>query len=456
MSLSQSGMDCTVVEADTPAPISPTHTTITAQEAPIEKSSPPHGEERPLSLEARENDTNGVGGDADGDSDSSDDEDSLKIVLERYKEAKKYFVQSNGIIYVPNSHWSKYRNYCAGCHLYVASDVPHVGGEASKSACKTIPERLPHQRSMKIEHGEDQTQRTVLPFRVRIVNRPLITAMREVVGTYDFNYDHVAPYRAIVPYHEEIRRLLQQKEHEFSKLAMIYPDDPAVRRTHSWLPGHFSYYRRHLSSVHPPDDPITDGTYPGGRDDVLYARTLLDGLRALIQFLDCDLGDLGRARQQIIKGTLERIPFPYLWHLYHPGQVIVTKKPKYQAYRVLQICGGRRAVGLEKPGAASSRKSSNLVIDCFYLDFDGNRIRALPKTISIRPYDGQLSITALEAYPLEFVPQVREILVQRGRKFVDLARVSHRRYKGLNLRESDFNKYEEVCITYLSLKDCPG
>ncbi|GLA61841.1 hypothetical protein AtubIFM54640_002374 [Aspergillus tubingensis] len=395
-------MDCTVVETDTPAAISPEHTIITAQEAPIESPSPAYGEERSLSPEFGEDDTNWVEENADGDDDSGDDEGSLKNVLKKYKEAKKYFVESNGIIYVPNAQWSEYRMYCAGCHLYVASDVPHVGGEAGK-----IPERLPHQRSIESEHSDERIQRSFLPPRVRIVNRALKMALEEVIGIYGFNHDHVAPYRAIVPYHEEFCRLLLQKEQEFSKLAMIYPDDPAVRRTHSWLPEPFAICHSHLSSVHPSNDPVADGTYPGGRDDVLRARTLLDGLRALIRFLDCDLGDLVKARQQIVKGTLERIPFSYLWHLYHPGQVIVTKKPKYQAYRVLQI-------------------------------------RPLPKTISIRPYNGQLSITALEAYPLEFEPRVGEVLVQRGRKFVDLAKVSHRRYKGLNLRGGDFNKYEEI------------
>lgn len=452
MSLSKSGMDCTLVETDTPAPTSPTHTIITAQEAPVEDPSSTSGEEGALSPEAGEVDANGVDDDTTSNSDSDDDEDSLKNVLKKYKEAKKYFTQSNGITYVPNSQWYEYRAYCVGCHLYVASDVPDVGGETRKSTCKTIPQQLPHQPSIQDEHSEKRTERYYLPFRFRIVNILLRAAMEEVVGPCYMNCDHVAPYRAIVPYYDGFRELLHQKEQEFSRLAMIYPDDPAVKRTHSWLPERFArYVKGRLSSVHPPDDPVTDGTYPGGRYDVLSARTLLDGLRALIHFLDCDLRDLVRAREQIVKRTLERIPFPYLWHLYHPGQVIITKKPKYQAYRVLQICGGRRPAGLGKSVAASFMKSSNLVIDCFCLDFDGKLIRALPKTISIRPYDGELPITALEAYPLDFEPKVRDILVQRGRKFVDLAKVSHRRYNGLNLRESDFNKYEEVSLTYLSL-----
>ncbi|PWY62168.1 hypothetical protein BO83DRAFT_421836 [Aspergillus eucalypticola CBS 122712] len=398
ISLSKFGMDCTVVEADTPAPIPPTHTTITLQAAPDRDTLLVNGEGNPVSAEFGGGDTHGVDGDMNADSDSDDDEDSLENVLKKYKEAKKYFVESDGITYVPNAQWYIYRQYCFGCHLYVASDVPHVGGETRKSTCKTIPERLPHQQSIHNEHSEERAERPLLPFRVRIMNTLLKRVMDELVGIYPFNCDHVAPYRAIVPYHEKLRKLLQQKEEEFSRLAKIYPDDPAVKRTHSWLPGRFSLSKSHLSSIHPPDDPVTDGTYPGGRDEVLHARTQLDGLRVLIHFLDCDLGDLVRVRQQIVKGTLERIPFPYLWHLFHPGGIL-----RQHLLGNLQIWSST----------------------------------AFVLTLT-------LSITALEAYQLELEPRVREILVQRGRKFVDLAKVSHRRYRGLNLRESDFNKYEEI------------
>ncbi|GLA48911.1 hypothetical protein AnigIFM63604_004497 [Aspergillus niger] len=446
MSLPKSGMDYTVVEADNPAPISPAHPTITTQEGSSEVPLPVNGVERSFSPEVGEIDADVVDGDTNGGSDSSDDEDSLKNALKKYKEAKKCFAWKNGIIYVPDTLWSAYQEYCVGCHLYVASDVPHIGGETRKPALNPIQDDQLHQKSMPNEQRDKRTDSDFLPPRVRIVNELLIEAMGKIVGTYDLNHDHVAPFRCIVPYHEAFRSLLQQKEHEFSRLATTYPDDPAVRRTHSWLPESLAYcVSRQLSSVQPPDAPITDGTHPEGRGDVRLARILLDGLRALIYFLDSDLGSLVKAHHQITQGSLERIPFAYLWYLYHPGQVIVTKRPKYQAYCVLQVCGGRRPVGRTAKEAASVKKVSNLVIDCFYLDFDGKQIRALPKTIFIRPYDGQLPITTLGAYPLKYeTHDLGEMLIKRGRKFIDLVRVSHRRYKGLNLRESDFNKYEEI------------
>ncbi|OJJ76617.1 hypothetical protein ASPBRDRAFT_192737 [Aspergillus brasiliensis CBS 101740] len=439
-------MDCTVVEAVTPVPISPVHTTITVQEAPNEVPPSAIGEELPSASEAGEDDTNVVDGDTDGDSDSSDDEDSFKNTLKRYKEAKKYFVRKNGIIYVPNAQWDDYRLHCVGCHLYVASDVPHAAGGPPKSAPESIPDEQPHERSTQIGHDEEPTEMVFLPHRVRITNSLLTQAMEKAVGVYPINPDHVAPFRCLVSHHGVFRKLLQQQEQEFSKLATLYPDDPAVRRTHSWLPVDLAYHVKYgLRPLQPPDGDMAKGVEPKARDDVLHARVLLDGLRALIHFLDYDLGSLTRARQQIAQGSLERIPFPYLWHLYHPGQVIVTKRPKYQAYRVLQVCGGRRPAGHRNAGAAPVTKPTNLVIDCFYLDFDGKEIRALPKTISIRPYDGQLPITALDAYPLEYASEgLSGDLIRRGRKFIDLVKVSHKRYKGLNLRESDFDKYEEI------------
>ncbi|GKZ17709.1 hypothetical protein AbraIFM66951_009615 [Aspergillus brasiliensis] len=439
-------MDCTVVEAVTPVSTSPVHTTITVQEAPNEVPPFACGEEFASASEAGEDDTDVVDGDTDGDSDSSDDEDSFKDTLEKYKEAKKYFVRKNGIIYVPNAQWDDYQHCCVGCHLYVASDVPYAAGGAPKSATGSVSDEQPHERSMQIGHDEEPTETVFLPHRVRITNSLLLHAMAKAVGSYDMNKDHVAPFRCLVSYHDEFRKLLQQQEQKFSKLATTYPDDPAVRRTHSWLPVGMAFgLPNSLGSIQPPDGDMTKGIEPKGRDDVLRARVLLDGLKALIHFLDCDLGTLTRARQQIAQGSLERIPFHYLWYLYHPGQVIITKRPKYQAYRVLQVCGGRRLLRRKNAGAAPVTKPTNLVIDCFYLDFDGKEIRALPKTISIRPYDGQLPVTVLDAYPLEYASEgLARDLIRRGEKFIDLIKVSHKRYKGLNINESDFDKYEEI------------
>ena len=118
-------------------------------------------------------------------------------------------------------------------------------------------------------------------------------------------------------------------------------------------------------------------------------------------------------------------------------------------YRVLQVTGGRKSLTGRRGSSKSSirRTVSNLVIDCFYLDFDGKQVRAVPKVISIQPYDDLLAITSLDVYPLTYEREKSESdLVSRGMKFSELVQVTHRKYKGLSLKEGDsYDRYEEVC-----------
>lgn len=170
-------------------------------------------------------------------------------------------------------------------------------------------------------------------------------------------------------------------EREFEKLASAFPDDLAVQRSKQWVPDVFAY---NLQSVR------REG--PHSANDT--ARVLLDGLRALVYLLDNDLAHLVEAHRKIEAGTVEKPPFAYLWHLFQPGQEIVSKSPKHQVYRALQVSGGRRSLRGRSHGEKRSiRKTlSNLNIDCFYLDFDGKHFRAVPTTISITPYDDVLPI----------------------------------------------------------------
>ena len=53
------------------------------------------------------------------------------------------------------------------------------------------------------------------------------------------------------------------------------------------------------------------------RRDGLAMR--ISHLECLVGFIDSNLGDLIKTRAQIAEGTLERIAFDDLWHLFRPG-----------------------------------------------------------------------------------------------------------------------------------------
>ncbi|GES64230.1 P-loop containing nucleoside triphosphate hydrolase [Aspergillus terreus] len=351
-------------------------------------------------------------------------------ILKTYEEACKHFRSRGGVTYVSNDLWAKYRLFAIDCHVYVGSTNP-PGGSA---------EQTPESQANGAGEAAIAAKGT-LPFRLRLMNAPLLDEMAKIVG-YSINNDHVAPFRSIVTYEQEFRAKLKELEEGFSRLAEHHPEDPAVTRTRAWLPWSRAYSSNLGTTL---DGQIRIQVHASiETTDLDDARILLDGFRALVYLLDNDLADLIQTHRQAREGTVKSIYFSHLWHLFWPGQEIVTKSPNKQVFRVIQVSGGRRSLVPRK--AQSSRNTiSNLVIDCFHLDYDGKQVRPVPKTIAIRPYVGERLVTALCAYPLQYVDETtKSELTKRGTKFVDLVKVSHKRYKGLSLTNEDFHKLEEI------------
>ena len=101
-----------------------------------------------------------------------------------------------------------------------------------------------------------------------------------------------------------------------------------------------------------------------------------------------------------------------------------------------------------RPVINSGQKiTSDFIIDCFYVDFNGSHYGPAPTTFRISPYEGKRLITALDVVPFKFLPSEDSTLMSdlaaRGKKFMKLARVSHNRYKGFTLKEENF-RLEEV------------
>jgi hypothetical protein len=183
------------------------------------------------------------------------------------------------------------------------------------------------------------------------------------------------------------------------------------------------------------------------------AEKIVNGMKCILYFLDKNLHNAIEVRRQIKEGTLKEIAFEHIWHLFSPGDLVVSRKLKDQAYRVLHVGGGRKARDeTDEHGKAilNSRQGgiSDFFLDCFYIDFNGINYGAAPMKITISPYEGLRQITALEILPICFLPEAEKtgletLLLERGKKFVKLARVSHVKYRGLSLKENNF-RHEEV------------
>lgn len=181
--------------------------------------------------------------------------------------------------------------------------------------------------------------------------------------------------------------------------------------------------------------------------DSLNGKPALRRLRLLVEFIDehvkAPLKRLKEARQH------QQVFFADLYHFFGPGDEVYKFQGSgsyetVQAYRVLQITGGRRfnfggrsgeEVGsLEMP--LSNELGSPLVISCINIDFDGREFRPITTTFSIREYTGERSTAFLPVCPTAFTKDLKDLkegLVSRGTQFIELAQIAHKEYSGLTI-----------------------
>lgn len=400
-------------------------------------------------------------GDSSEESEDSEEEDSSDTadldrlqarMLARERAASKRrknirTIRKHGMIYVSEADWYDMKNWVENCHIVVVS--PSMNAFVDK-ATKTMED--PHggtpgaSLNERCLSAEDEVLLSAVPLKFRIINELLRREMELLWpgkrAGFRYNCDHVAPFRSVTPYEEAFRRRHQELEDQFKLIAQHHPDHFAVTRKVDHVPPALSAYT---------NETLGTKSY---RDDIDKARIILDGFRTLIKLLDTDLHTLVESYRCIDAGTAEALPFSHLSFLFTPGQEIIATRPKYQAYRVLQVTGGKRSLVPRKDSKSKEKTVSDLVIDCFYIDFDGNNFGPVPVTFSIRPYDDMRPIMALPVYPLSFhklsgdekmTKSLAAILQERGRKFCGFTGVSHCRYKGLSIRgEQPFNAVEEI------------
>lgn len=181
------------------------------------------------------------------------------------------------------------------------------------------------------------------------------------------------------------------------------------------------------------------------RDDSYFQiSTLINSLQALLKFLDEDLQATIDLRSRISHLKLHRIAFDDLWHLFTPGELLLSRDQK-QAYRLMHVTGGRRdifEVDSKTPSAVKNLKTK-LELNCVFIDFDGTDFGPATDEIQISPYSGTRNILALEVYPMamlggEASQRMEDRLVARGQKFVKLTGDGYKRYTGPSIKGKGF------------------
>lgn len=198
------------------------------------------------------------------------------------------------------------------------------------------------------------------------------------------------------------------------------------------------------------------------------AVRLCGQLECLVQFMDEDMKDIFAVKKNIANGSLSTISFDYLWLLYKPGDLIFSSGDQQRAYRVLHVTGGRAILDLgdqpstnnvstlqpnhsweqhvDQASTFALSKNTPFIIDAFYIDFDGEKFGPVSRRFAIQEYEGWQAIDTLPAFPAKFSTKMKDTekaLLRRGKRFVKLAGVSHKKYTGLSARERGIADYQE-------------
>lgn len=201
------------------------------------------------------------------------------------------------------------------------------------------------------------------------------------------------------------------------------------------------------------------------RADAAKAGFLLQSWKTLVALMDSDLRPKMELCSKIRNQTLEEIAYEDLGYLFKPGDmVLASQDQRLQALAVLATTGGRKLLRDTRvrktnddeepePFFHTSGGHSPFVVDCFYYDFDGTSFGAILRSITIPKFEGKTRINMLAVYPESlsgFAHQdLQRILVERGRKFVQLCSMSgiaHRAYIGRTLDEPPEEVDSQVII----------
>lgn len=191
-------------------------------------------------------------------------------------------------------------------------------------------------------------------------------------------------------------------------------------------------------------------------NNVTKSSTALEHLKCLLSFMDSDI----LPRQAYVNGSnCRKVFFSDLWLLFRPGAEVIGSDGK-QAYRVINTTSIKHHIpsvwqqqGWQLPSANMHHKTS-FSVTCVYIDFDGKYVGPVRKVFDFKSFEGEKDIESLEVYPLRFHPLrasdldgleskefealrgnkwLRQKLIRRGAKFLDVAAVKHMDYAGPTL-----------------------
>ncbi|KAF6803902.1 AAA family ATPase [Colletotrichum sojae] len=140
----------------------------------------------------------------------------------------------------------------------------------------------------------------------------------------------------------------------------------------------------------------------------------------------------------------DTIRFSELWFLFAPGTLVVSKDKRIpqKVWKVVERSGGRWNHGNVKLKANDAERVgySPFRVDCFYIDYDGNRFVPIWSHFVISEFEGTQETTKLNVVPIDLLAGDRDAFdkaatLERGQQFLEsCAKPCHRYYTGRSHR----------------------
>ena len=324
-----------------------------------------------------------------------------------------------------------------------------------------------------------------LPERIRIHSKQILKILSKIHGDSLSRNDSlvviIRPFRALTYYHDRIREYLQSLESKFGTRGR--QGGSVEQRSNSDVTSNHLEPKDRGDSTKAASTNTT-GDVEGQCKDALEEQTLksrgrveevqkdeedekgegvekdeeeiekedldttsaiaLQQLRCLNHFID---REIQAKLNYLASDRCKTVPFTDLWYLFSPGDEVV-EQGRRQAYRVVSVTSTGHKVIPSWPKWDKSSTTSDetlIILKCVYIDFDGKQLGPVVRTVAIPRYDGEKAVNSLEVYPLRFAENpnstakdgFRRLLIARGRRFLDVAKVKHMHYNGLALEIRD-------------------
>lgn len=187
------------------------------------------------------------------------------------------------------------------------------------------------------------------------------------------------------------------------------------------------------------------------KDNLTNESQSIRRLQCINDFIQTDLANYIGLELRCENGDLEEVLFEEVYHLFKPGDLVLTDfTGDNQLYQVSSVTGGRMRLSSGSDGSAGPRQPqprdnprqagtyTELRVSSFTMMWDGENIGCRHGWGYINYFTGTKLVTDLPIFPLRFHKDSRELrkrLCARGSKYVQCS--GHKRYTGTSVIPHD-------------------